>query len=133
LLSGKMDVRHEVVPTVTATRTEPKPARIPAVSSAISSPISGGSDTKCQPPSPGYRHSGAVNSNVPVRSTCRHYGRHLTGREQASGYEGKSAPAEANECAAAFLACVRPTPESRAATPGLGLGGDTRRAARQVG
>src|SRR5215467_14979198 len=69
LLSGKIDVRHEVAPTVTATRTEPKPPRAPAVMSVISALTSAGSDTKCQPSAPGYRHSGAANSKVPVPVT----------------------------------------------------------------
>src|SRR5262249_6184267 len=74
LLSGKTDVRHDVAPIVTATRTEPKPRRIPAVTSVMSALIPGGSETKCQPSSPGYRHSGAVNSKIPMRATRRHYG-----------------------------------------------------------
>src|SRR5215470_13004279 len=74
LLSGKMDVRHEVAPTVTATRTEPKPRRLPAVRSVISELMSAGSETKYQPPAPGYCHSGAANSKVPMRVTGRHYG-----------------------------------------------------------
>ena len=74
LLSGKIDVRHEVAPTVTATRTEPKPRRLPAVRSVISELIPAGSETKCQPPAPGYCHSGAANSKLPTRVTGRHYG-----------------------------------------------------------
>src|SRR5262245_52517952 len=40
----------------------------------MSALIPGGSETKCQPSSPGYRHSGAVNSKIPMRATGRHYG-----------------------------------------------------------
>src|SRR5215469_18114068 len=65
LRSGKSDVLHDVAPTVTATRTESKPRRIPSVSSVMSALISAGSDTKCQPSAPGYRHSGAANCKAP--------------------------------------------------------------------
>ena len=79
LLWGKSDVRHDAAPTVTATRTDPKPRRVPAVRSVMSALISAGSDTKCQPSAPGYRHSGAVNSKLPMHVTGRHYGVPPTG------------------------------------------------------
>jgi len=79
LLSGKRDVRHDVAPIVTATPTEPKPRRVPAVISQMSVLISGGSETKYQPSAPGDRQSGAANSKVSVHATGRHYGGPLTG------------------------------------------------------
>src|SRR5215475_14109459 len=71
LLSRKIDVCHEVAPTVTATRTEPKPRLVSAVMSEMSALMPAGSETKCQPSAPGYRHSGAVNVNVPMPATGR--------------------------------------------------------------
>jgi hypothetical protein len=53
LLSGKIDVRQDVMPTVTATHTEPKPRRVPAVMSLMSALIPDGRNTKCQSSSPG--------------------------------------------------------------------------------
>ena len=53
LLSGKIDIRHDVAPTTAATRTEPKPRRIPALISLMSALTWGGSDTKYHPSSPG--------------------------------------------------------------------------------
>jgi hypothetical protein len=69
LLSGKIDVRHDEAPTVTATGTEPKPRRAPAVRSVMSALISDGSETKCQPSALGYRQSNAANSKTPTRVT----------------------------------------------------------------
>src|SRR5262245_63685931 len=74
LLSGKIDVCHELPPTVTATRTEPKARRIPAPRSVISALLPAGRDTKCQPPGPGYSHSGPANSKLPTDVTGRDYG-----------------------------------------------------------
>jgi len=84
LLSGKIDVRHEVAPIVTPTRTEPKPRRAPAVMSVIYALTSAGSETKCQPSAAGYRHSGAANSKPVIPVTGRGYGAPPTGLSAAS-------------------------------------------------
>jgi hypothetical protein len=54
-----------MAPTVTATRTEPKPRRVPVVMSVISALTSAGSETKYQPSASGYRHSAAPQTRRP--------------------------------------------------------------------
>src|SRR5215469_4677269 len=128
LLSGKIDVRHEVAPTVTATRTEPKPRRLPAVRSVISELIPAGSETKCQPPAPGYCHSGAANSKLPTRVTGRHYGAPPT----EPPYEGSGGMAPEFTVRSPG-GRSRPPCRGQFGGPGSGLGGLRRRTIRKPG
>ena len=62
-LPGKIEVRQVLGPTVTSTRTDPKPRRgTPSAMALISSASSSGTVTKCHDPSPeaSQIHSGAV-------------------------------------------------------------------------
>ncbi len=60
-VSGKIDVAQVVAPTVTWTRTEPKPRRWPSVSSSISSVTSWGRVMKYHAAGPSCSRIGSVN------------------------------------------------------------------------
>lgn len=70
--SGNMEVRHVLLPSVTSTRSDPKPRRGLSFISRICSPTSAGSRTKAQPSVRRASHSHSSASKVNSISPASH-------------------------------------------------------------